>query len=111
MNPYDLLQSTERQRVSDGAIAPILDGNLSSDTQSLVLVWSQLGDFDSMNTLGGSKKKRLCSNAPGCRCGQLGLAIVLQAKSSASTQAFQNKICSSIQSPNCIANSISTQES
>jgi hypothetical protein len=46
MNPYEILQRTERQRVSDGAIAPVLD--LGSDAKQLVLVWSQLGDFDSL---------------------------------------------------------------
>jgi hypothetical protein len=44
---YTTLQSTQRQRVSDGAIAPILSG-CESATQILVLLWPQLGDFDSL---------------------------------------------------------------
>lgn len=40
-----LLQTTGRQRVSDGAIVPILQG---TQGQRLVLVWPQLGDFDSL---------------------------------------------------------------
>lgn len=47
MNPYSLLQQTERQRVSDGAIAPILQG-IESTSRQLVLILPQLGDFDSL---------------------------------------------------------------
>lgn len=46
MNTYTLLSQTERQRVSDGAIASILSGCQSSPRQ-LVLILPQLGDFDS----------------------------------------------------------------
>ncbi|MCD8486906.1 MAG: AhpC/TSA family protein [Desertifilum sp.] len=47
MNPYSLLQQTERQRVNDGAIAPILQ-EIESVPLQLVLIWPQLGDFDSL---------------------------------------------------------------
>jgi len=47
MDTYAILKQTQRQRVSDGAISPVLDGCESSPRQ-LVLVWSQLGDFDSL---------------------------------------------------------------
>ncbi|BAU42890.1 peroxiredoxin-like family protein [Leptolyngbya sp. O-77] len=47
MNPYSLLAQTTRERVSDGAIAPLLAG-CDAASQVLVLIWSQLGDFDSL---------------------------------------------------------------
>ena len=47
MNIYEKLRQTQRERVSDGVIAPILSGCESAE-QILVLVWSQLGDFDSL---------------------------------------------------------------
>lgn len=47
MTAFDILNQTQRQRVSDGETMSILNG---CDTASrlLVLIWSQLGDFDSM---------------------------------------------------------------
>ena len=47
MNTYSLLSETKRQRVSDGAIFPILSGCETSPRQ-LVLILPQLGDFDSL---------------------------------------------------------------
>ena len=47
MNIHTLLSQTERQRVSDGAVLPILSGCESSMRQ-LVLLLPQLGDFDSL---------------------------------------------------------------
>lgn len=44
---YAILKQTQRQRVSDGAILPIL-GGCASATRLLVLIWPQLGDFDSL---------------------------------------------------------------
>ena len=44
MNVYNLLSQTQRQLVSNGEIEPIL--NNTSD--NLVLLWSQLGDFDNL---------------------------------------------------------------
>ncbi len=45
MNPYSVLQQAQRQRVSDGAVVPVLTNNTS---KILVIVWPQLGDFDSL---------------------------------------------------------------
>jgi hypothetical protein len=47
MSTYSILSETERQRVSDGAVVPILSGCQSSLMQ-LVLILPQLGDFDSL---------------------------------------------------------------
>ena len=47
MNPHTILSQTERQRVSDGAVVPILSGCESSPLK-LVLLLPQLGDFDSL---------------------------------------------------------------
>ena len=47
MTVYDYLQTTPRERVSDGAPVPILSGCEVAD-RTLVLVWPQLGDFDSL---------------------------------------------------------------
>ncbi len=44
---YTLLSQTQRQRVSDGVVTSLLSGCESSPRQ-LVLVWPQLGDFDSL---------------------------------------------------------------
>ena len=44
---YSILNQTQRLRVSDGKITPILEG-CSTASQLLVLIWSQLGDFDSL---------------------------------------------------------------
>ena len=51
MNPYEILQQTQRQRVSDGAIVPILN-DCAATPRQLVLVWPQLGDFDSLEYAG-----------------------------------------------------------
>lgn len=47
MNSYALFSQTECQRVSDGAILPILSG-CSWEPWQLVLLLPQLGDFDSL---------------------------------------------------------------
>ncbi len=47
MKLSDRFSQTKRQRVSDGAVVPILEGCASASRQ-LVLLWSQLGDFDSL---------------------------------------------------------------
>ena len=44
---YSILNHTQCLRVSDGKIQPVLDG-CSHTSQLLVLIWSQLGDFDSL---------------------------------------------------------------
>jgi hypothetical protein len=47
MNSYQILTQTQRQRVSDGETVPVLAG-CEGAAQTLVLVWPQLGDFDSL---------------------------------------------------------------
>jgi len=49
INIYSILNQTQRERVSDGAIAPIIE-NTQSAPRLLVLIWSQLGDFDSLES-------------------------------------------------------------
>ncbi len=46
MDPYLTLQQTQRHRVSDGVLIPILS-DLQTELQ-LILIWPQLGDFDSL---------------------------------------------------------------
>jgi hypothetical protein len=46
-NIYSILSQTQRLLVSDGEIKPVLDGCLNS-SQLLVVIWSQLGDFDNL---------------------------------------------------------------
>ena len=46
-NTYEILSQTQRQRVSDGAIASIFEG-CESAQRKLILVLPQLGDFDSL---------------------------------------------------------------
>jgi AhpC/TSA antioxidant enzyme len=47
MNIYSILQQTDRLRISDGKIVPILSG-CDPATQLLIIVCPQLGDFDSL---------------------------------------------------------------
>jgi hypothetical protein len=47
MNPYPILCLAQRQRVSDGQTTPILQGS-ETFPYLLVLLWPQLGDFDSL---------------------------------------------------------------
>ncbi len=47
MDTLAILQQTQRQRISDGKTVPILSG-CEASTRLLVLVWPQLGDFDSL---------------------------------------------------------------
>ncbi|NES83079.1 MAG: hypothetical protein F6K10_17660 [Moorea sp. SIO2B7] len=47
MNTYNILNQTQRLRVSDGVIVPILS-NCESASRLLVIIWSQLGDFDTL---------------------------------------------------------------
>lgn len=44
---YSILSQTQRLRVSDGEIKPILD-SCTHTSKLLVLIWSQLGDFDNL---------------------------------------------------------------
>ena len=45
MNTFSILQQTKRQLVSSGQHEPIIDDNSG---KTLVLLWSQLGDFDNL---------------------------------------------------------------
>lgn len=54
MDLYSNFQSLQRQRVSDGAIVPVLS---DVTRRVLVLVWSQLGDFDSVEYAGWLKRE------------------------------------------------------
>lgn len=47
MDIYSFLRQTQRLRVSNGAITPILSNTKNAD-RILVLIWSQLGDFDNL---------------------------------------------------------------
>ncbi len=44
---YSILSRTQCLRVRDGEIKPVLDG-CSHSSQLLILIWSQLGDFDNL---------------------------------------------------------------
>lgn len=59
-NLYSQFQSLQLQRVSDGAIVPVLDVSALASTPSrvLVLVWPQLGDFDSVEYASWLKRER-----------------------------------------------------
>ena len=49
MDVYSILKQAQRQCVADGAIKPILNSDSNKDTgKVLVLLWSQLGDFDNL---------------------------------------------------------------
>ena len=45
MNVYSILSQTQRECVADGKVKPIIDSNAA---KTLVLLWSQLGDFDNL---------------------------------------------------------------
>jgi hypothetical protein len=47
MNPYAIVHQTQRQRVSDGMTRALLE-NCEGAPRTLLLVWPQLGDFDSL---------------------------------------------------------------
>ncbi len=47
MNPYNIIHQTKLQRVSDGMTRPLLE-NCETAAHILILVWPQLGDFDSL---------------------------------------------------------------
>jgi len=57
MNTYEILSQTQRQRVSDGAIASIFDG-CQSASRKLILVLPQLGDFDSLEYIWWIQRER-----------------------------------------------------
>lgn len=47
MNIYQAIEQSQRLRISDGEILPILSG-CENVNRLLVLIWSQLGDFDNL---------------------------------------------------------------
>ncbi|HEY9803612.1 MAG TPA: peroxiredoxin-like family protein [Leptolyngbyaceae cyanobacterium] len=47
MNSYTIISQTELERVSDGMTRPLLE-NCGTASHILILVWPQLGDFDSL---------------------------------------------------------------
>ena len=47
MNTYSILSQTQRLRVSDGQVVSVI-GDRPQTTRLLVLIWSQLGDFDNL---------------------------------------------------------------
>ena len=47
MDTYSILKQTQKLRVSDDVITPILSNTESAD-RVLVLIWTQLGDFDNL---------------------------------------------------------------
>ncbi len=47
MDTHAFFKQTQRLRVSDGVVAPILS-NTESANEILVLIWTQLGDFDNL---------------------------------------------------------------
>ncbi len=47
IDAYSLLSQTQRLRISDGENIPIFTG-CESANRFLILIWSQLGDFDSL---------------------------------------------------------------
>ncbi|MDB9493578.1 peroxiredoxin-like family protein [Spirulina major CS-329] len=47
IDSYELLRQTARIRVSDGVLLPVLRGTETAE-QTLIVIWPQLGDFDSI---------------------------------------------------------------
>ncbi len=47
IDAYSILSQTQRLRISDGENIPIFTG-CESANRFLILIWSQLGDFDSL---------------------------------------------------------------
>ena len=47
MDAYAIFKQAEKMRVSDGAIVPLLS-DCQLESRLLVLVWPQLGDFDTL---------------------------------------------------------------
>ncbi|MGC9502516.1 peroxiredoxin-like family protein [Baaleninema sp.] len=72
MNPYPILQNTQRQRVSDGTTQPILK-NGETSPRTLVLVWPQLGDFDSLEYAWWVQRERKQLQAEGLAIRAVGI--------------------------------------
>ena len=72
MDTYDILKQAQRQRVSNGAIAPILTGCEPASRQ-LILVWPQLGDFDSLEYAWWLQRERETIQAQGIAVRAVGI--------------------------------------
>ncbi|MBC8120480.1 MAG: AhpC/TSA family protein [Gemmatimonadaceae bacterium] len=70
---FIFLQQTKRQRVIDGAFVPILSEDLSAYRQNLVLIWSQLGDFDSLEYAWWLHRERQLLQRSGVRVRAVGI--------------------------------------
>ena len=55
MNTYSILQQTQLELVGSGVTKPVLERNLTNKT--LILLWSQLGDFDNLEYAWWLKKE------------------------------------------------------
>ncbi|KOP26739.1 hypothetical protein AMR41_08985 [Hapalosiphon sp. MRB220] len=69
---YSILSQTQRLRVSDGEIKPILDG-YSNTSKLLVLIWSQLGDFDNLEYAWWLRKEKEQIQARGITVRAIGI--------------------------------------
>jgi AhpC/TSA antioxidant enzyme len=72
MNIYEIFQQTDRLRISDGAIAPIL-GGCDAARHVLVIVCPQLGDFDSLEYAWWLQRERAKLAAQGCEVRMVGI--------------------------------------
>ncbi|MFM2303988.1 MAG: hypothetical protein RLZZ135_1398 [Cyanobacteriota bacterium] len=72
MNIYSIFQQTDRLRVSDGQIAPILSG-CDPARNLLVIVCPQLGDFDSLEYAWWLQRERLELAELGCTVRMVGI--------------------------------------
>ncbi len=61
MDTYSILKATQRQLVSDGEIRSILN---DSSSKTLVLLWSQLGDFDNLEYAWWLKRESAQARSP-----------------------------------------------
>ncbi|MBE9210484.1 AhpC/TSA family protein [Nostoc sp. LEGE 06077] len=69
---YSILSQTQRLRVSDGEVKPVLDG-CSNTAKLLVLIWSQLGDFDNLEYAWWLRKEREEIEASGITIRAIGI--------------------------------------
>ncbi|MBV6623737.1 MAG: AhpC/TSA family protein [Rivularia sp. (in: Bacteria)] len=72
LDVYSVLSQTQRLRVSDGKIKPVLDGCLNN-SQLLVLIWSQLGDFDNLEYAWWLQKEQVKLEAKGITVRAIGI--------------------------------------
>ena len=70
--PHSIFQQTNRQRVSDGEIVPILSG-CESCSRLLVIVCPQLGDFDSLEYAWWLQRERQRLEAEGVAVRMVGI--------------------------------------